>query len=185
MSATEKLYELPSSLGKESELSLLSLLGTLYIFYRRFSVLRTTIQYQVKSTYSILSEAACAALIKLTVRFFYPTYSLKVCRFLYYFCLCKSFKELFLSSRFLESGCKGTAFFRTTKTFRGKFSSFMQNLIHSWQISRDKIAYTLLIYNIRSQFMSLKTINAIGRIATAGQFTNEVKHNLISDFSAW
>ena len=27
---------------------------------------------------------------------FHPTYSLKVCRFLYYFCLCKSFKELFL-----------------------------------------------------------------------------------------
>ena len=42
-----------------------------------FSVLRTTIQYQIKSTYSILSEAACAALIKLTVRFFYPTYSHK------------------------------------------------------------------------------------------------------------
>ena len=32
--------------------------------------------------------------------------------------------------------------------------------------------------------MSLKTINAIGRIATAGQFTNEAKQNLISDFSA-
>ena len=33
--------------------------------------------------------------------------------------------------------------------------------------------------------MSLKTINAIGRIATAGQFTSEARQNLISDFSAW
>ena len=61
----------------------------------------------------------------------------------------------------------------------------MRNLIHSWQISRGKIRYTLLIYNIEPQFMSLKTINAIGRIATAGQFTSEAKQNLISDFSAW
>ena len=61
----------------------------------------------------------------------------------------------------------------------------MQNSIHSWQISRGKTRYTLLIYNIRSQFMGLRTINAIGRIATAGQFTSEAKQNLISDFSAW
>ena len=52
-------------------------------------------------------------------------------RFLYYFCLCKSFKELFLRPRFLESGCKGTHFFRTGKTFRGKFSPFMQKKAHS------------------------------------------------------
>ena len=60
----------------------------------------------------------------------------------------------------------------------------MQNSIHSWQISRGKIRYTLLIYNIRSQFMSLKTINAIGTIATAEQFMSEARQNLISDFSA-
>ena len=33
--------------------------------------------------------------------------------------------------------------------------------------------------------MSLKTINAIGTIATAGQFMSEARQNLISDFSAW
>ena len=30
-----------------------------------------------------------------------------------------------------ESGCKGTNFFRTAKTFPGKFSSFMQKTTHS------------------------------------------------------
>ena len=47
------------------------------------------------------------------------------CCFLYYFfCLCKRFKELFSEcfprrsrGRFSFSGCKGTAFFQTTKIF--------------------------------------------------------------------
>jgi len=79
--------------------------------------LRTTIQYQVKST--LLS------ILKLTVRFFYPRV-LYSC-FLYYFCLCKSFKEHFLSARsqerFLFSGCKGTTFPETNKTFQEKNSN--------------------------------------------------------------
>ncbi len=88
-----------------------------------------------------------------TVRFFYPsTYYIISTRFLYYFCLCKSFKELFLfclkaqisifTNRksaaldiaqvnldctrlqdFLgESGCKGTIFFNTLQIFRELFS---------------------------------------------------------------
>ena len=40
-------------------------------------------------------------------------------------------KNSFFYSRFLESGCKGTTFFRIAKTFAEKFSSFMQNLILS------------------------------------------------------
>ena len=51
---------------------------------------------------------------------------IKVCRFLYYFCLCKSFKELFLHASVSESGCKGTHFFRTRKTFLKKNSIFTQ-----------------------------------------------------------
>ena len=96
-----------------------------------------------------------------TVRFFYPTYSRKVCRFLYYFCLCKSFKELFFSSPRSESGCKGTNFFRTGKTFSKKFSSFMQNLSHSWQISRHKKAYTLLIYIKEEKFRMIRAARVI------------------------
>ena len=49
-------------------------------------------------------------------------------RFLYYFCLCKSFKELFLNvrsqERFLLSGCKGTTIFDTLQIFRRLFSIF-------------------------------------------------------------
>jgi len=59
--------------------------------------LRTTIQFQ-----------------ELNGLFIYPS-APKSTRFLYYFCLCKSFKELFLYRAcqvvFLICGCKGTAFF--------------------------------------------------------------------------
>ena len=44
--------------------------------------------------------------------------------------LCKSFKELFLAppgrACLPESGCKGTHFYRTTKTFHAFFSGFLQ-----------------------------------------------------------
>ena len=70
----------------------------------------------------------------LTVRFFYPN-AHKSIRFLYYFCLCKSFKELFLfappEKRFSFSGCKGTTIFRTTKTFPHFFYVFMRFLCDS------------------------------------------------------
>ena len=112
---------------------------------------RTTIQYQVESTISISWRFVS----------FYPRVSLKYSRFLYYFCLCKSFKELFFSSPRSESGCKGTNFFRTAKTFKRKFSSFMQNLSHSWQISRHKKAYTLLIYIKEEKFRMIRAARVI------------------------
>ena len=49
-------------------------------------------------------------------------------------CLCKSLKDRSLKPlvRCLpESGCKGTTFFRTTKTFREKISVFMQKSYRS------------------------------------------------------
>ena len=70
---------------------------------------------------------------------------------MYYFCLCKSFKELSFSSPsgrlFPESGCKGTTFFRTTKTFSRKISLSHTIFCRSWCKSNHKIAYTLFIYN--------------------------------------
>ena len=78
-------------------------------------------------------------------------------RFLYYFCLCKSFKELFLyCHRFLESGCKGTAFFRTTKTFRGKISVFKWYFYTSWRMSTTKNVYTLLLIRAKTTLFSVR-----------------------------
>ena len=76
---------------------------------------RTTIQYQVKSTLSIIS---------LTGLF---TQEHFCSRFLYYFCLCKSFKELFLKcqrKKMRESGCKGTTNFNTLQILSQLFKSF-------------------------------------------------------------
>ena len=129
---------------------------------------RTTIQYQVKSTSSISWRFVS----------FYPRVSLKYSRFLYYFCLCKSFKELFNAfrpwllsrlgkpselvflsllkkfllphskHRFLFSGCKGTTFPQTSKTFPKKISFFGRLFRRSWCKSNHSIGYTLL-YNYR------------------------------------
>ena len=88
-----------------------------------------------------------------------PIYINKDTRFLYYFCLCKSFKELSFSSPsgrlFPESGCKGTTFFRTTKTFSRKISLSHTIFCRSWCKSKRQTAYTLFIY-IRIAFYGRK-----------------------------
>ena len=86
--------------------------------------------------------------------FFYPSTS-KSTRFLYYFCLCKSFKELFLYRAyqvvFLICGCKGTAFFWTTKTFPEKFSILECFLCTSWFRSIIKTAtHYYILYRERN-----------------------------------
>jgi len=61
---------------------------------------------------------------KKTVRFFYPS-TKKSTRFLYYFCLCKSFKELFLYRLTGRLSCLAGAKVRTfpepAKLFGEKF----------------------------------------------------------------
>ena len=103
---------------------LLSLLGELYNF-RSCLCLRTTIQYQVKSTL-INFLTVCSSI----------TQEHQCSRFLYYFCLCKSFKELFFcpAPQFLrESECKGTTNFDTFQTFKGKFYRNPKSFRDSWQ----------------------------------------------------
>ena len=72
---------------------------------------------------------------------------------MYYFCLCKSFKELFLHASVSESGCKGTHFFRTNKTFQKKFLVFTQYFFASWRISRHMERYNLIILYKRTLIM--------------------------------
>jgi len=105
MSATEKLYELPSSLGKERGLSLHSLLGTLYISLSTSSLLRTTIQYFKNQT----------------VRLLYPTYSHKYvasCTTSVYVNLSKN---SFTPSVFRKAGAKVRTFSELPKLFQENF----------------------------------------------------------------
>ena len=88
--------------------------------------LRTTIQFQeIKRFVLFTQEHFCS-------------------RFLYYFCLCKSFKELFLSvlSFLSESGCKGTTFFLSLQTFSKKNSQKHESFRECLHLEY----YTLFIY---------------------------------------
>ncbi len=100
----------------------------LLLLNRNYICLRTTIQIQeIETVCSFTQEHFCS-------------------RFLYYFCLCKSFKEHFISAlSFLsESGCKGTTFFLSHQTFSKKNSQKHESFRECLQY----LIYTLLIYII-------------------------------------
>ena len=84
---------------------------------------------------------------KLNGLFIYPSTS-KSTRFLYYFCLCKSFKELFLFVAcqvvFLICGCKGTAFFLNYQKFSREIFNFRVFFMHLLISVNYKNSYTLL-----------------------------------------
>ena len=85
-------------------------------------------------------------------------------RFLYNFCLCKSFKEpipLRLTGDLSRlAGAKVRTFRETTKLFWEKIKAFMQKICASWPISSKKSAYTLL-YNIKNRVNTGKTITIL------------------------
>ena len=129
MSATVNFYELPSALGiAQVNLALHSLLGTLYnLLYRRN-----------------LSQNDYPNFKNQTVCFFYPSTNCQLStincqltkgtRFLYYFCLCKSFKELFLLPSNFGKRVQRYGFFPNHQNFSGKififYALFLPLLIH-------------------------------------------------------
>ena len=90
----------------------------------------------------------------MTVRFCYPRVP-KYSRFLYYFSVYVNLSKnsfLFASEEvFLVSGCKGTTFFWTTKTFAGKISQNMHFFYWSWFMSNHTPILLLIIIYARAR----------------------------------
>ena len=113
---------------------------------------------------------------------FYPnTLKNQVHLLLYYYCLCKSFNELFhlLQDNFVpESGCKGIKKINNTQAFLRKISTKIATFFLFLQKEHKISKYTLFIY--MSLFLLLKSTKTI--LQTFYSNTSQIKKDRLTSF---
>ena len=100
---------------------------------------------------------------------------------LYYYCLCKSFNELFhlLQDNFVpESGCKGIKKINNTQAFLRKISTKIATFFLFLQKEHKISKYTLFIY--MSLFLLLKATKTI--LQTFYSNTSQIKKDRLTSF---